>query len=127
MSVWWENLDPKTKCWWMLIDYLKAIISGLMGEKNNLVKNALPGQGYALTFILRYNVFYDDRNKQLEFENKLKNDGIYDFIKVEYGKNAGSYAIKVSFNSGIKEDELESMIGLFALLGYTESLNESLF
>ena len=74
-----------------------------------------------------YNTFYDNHNLQTSFMAKLIQDGIYKFINLEYGENAGSYAVRISFKNDITKEDIEFMIGLFALLGYTETLHNDDF
>lgn len=120
---WLDNVEPKTKCWWMLIDYLKATMQKFTTKKNKVVLGGSSTLSYVIELNLYYNTFYDNNNLQTSFEYKLSQDGIRKFINIEYGKNAGSYAAKISLKNDITKEDIEFIIGLLALFGYTETLN----
>jgi len=124
MSInWLENVEPKIKCWWMLIDYLKATMQKFTTKKNKVVVGSSSTLYYTIELNLYYNTFYDNNNLQTSFEYKLSQDGIRKFIDIEYGKNPNSYAAKISLKNNITKDDIEFIIGLLALFGYTETLN----
>lgn len=128
MSInWLDNVEPKVKCWWMFMDYIKSIMEKVIDRNNKVIHGGPSSLSYTVDLYLRYNTFYDNHNLQTSFTAKLIQDGIYKFINLEYGKNAGSYAVRISFKNNITKEDIEFMIGLFALLGYTETLHNDDF
>lgn len=122
---WLDNVEPKVKCWWMLIDYLKATMQEFVDKNNRVITGSPSTLTYTVDLILNYNTFFCNNNLQTSFTYKLIQDGIYKFVNIEYGENACSYAIRISLKSNISKEDIEFMIGLFALLGYTETLHKT--
>ena len=122
---WLDNVEPKVKCWWMLIDYLKTTMQEFVDKDNKVITSSPSTLTYTIDLILHYNTFSGNNNLQTSFTYKLIQDGIYKFVNIEYGENACSYAARISLKSNISKEDIEFMIGLFALLGYTETLHKT--
>lgn len=121
---WLDNVEPRIKCWWMLTDYIESAIREFILDNNKMFKGTGNTEPYTITFFLNNNTFYANHNLQTSFEHKLKTDGILDFIDISYGTNAADYAVKVHLKSNATDEQIEYMIGLFALVGYTKTLND---
>ena len=124
---WLDNVEPRIKCWWMLTDYIESAIREFVLDNNKILKGTGNTEPYTITFFLNNNTFYTNHNLQTSFEYKLKTDGILDFIDISYGTNAADYAVKVHLKSNVTDEQIEYMIGLFALMGHTKTLNDTPF
>ena len=124
---WLDNVEPRIKCWWMLTDYIESAIREFVLDNNKTLKGTGNTEPYTITFFLNNNTFYANRNLQTSFEYKLKTDGILDFIDISYGTNASDYAVKVHLKSNVTDEQIEYMIGLFALMGHIKTLNDTPF
>ena len=124
---WLDNVEPRIKCWWMLTDYVESAIREFVLDSNKTLKGTGNTEPYTITFFLNNNTFYANHNLQTSFEYKLKTNGILDFIDISYGTNASDYAVKVHLKSNVTDEQIEYMIGLFALMGHTKTLNDTPF
>ena len=124
---WLDNVEPRIKCWWMLTDYIESAVREFVLDSNKTLKGTGNTEPYTITFFLNNNIFYANHNLQTSFEYKLKTDGILDFIDISYGTNAADYAVKVHLKSNVTDEQIEYMIGLFALMGHTKTLNDTPF
>ena len=124
---WLDNVKPRIKCWWMLTDYIESAIQEFVLDNNKMFKGTINTEPYTITFFLRDNIFYANHNLQTSFEYKLKTDGILDFIDISYGTNAADYAMKIHLKNNVTDEQIEYMIGLFALMGHIKTLNDTPF
>ena len=124
---WLDNVEPRIKCWWMLTDYIESAVREFVLDSNKTLKGTGNTEPYTITFFLNNNIFYANHNLQTSFEYKLKTDGILDFIDISYGTNAADYAVKVHLKSNVTDEQIEYMIGLFALMGHIKTLNDTPF
>ena len=122
---WLDNVPPKIKCWWMLIDYIKATICEFISD-NNKIKDVVDGcEQYTRILFLNKNTFYNDHQRRISFEHRLKIDGIFDLIEISYGESVKDYAVKIHLKNDITDEQIEYAVGFLALMGHVETLNDT--
>lgn len=119
---WLDNVEPKVKCWWLLINYIEKNILNLTKAKR-IVRDT-GTEDYTMYFYSSKNIFYDNIEFQNKFKKQLELDGILEFIEIEFGKNAGTYDMKIHLKSNITKENIESIVGFFTLFGYTDVFYE---